>query len=295
MARRSALADPADVAYEDKPIPGFVRVDLMPQRVLSGRAARRAKLVAICLILFALLVVLAARLYLQVQIQEAEDELLLAEAAGAGPRAELVQYSEVGPVFAAAEQGQEALTVAMGDEVRWSFLLNQLSFATPAGVELAGVGGEIAPSGPVPASPGGALPPQPSVGSMTFTGTADSYGAVAEWVNSLEGLKDYTYPFLSNSAKERTRDGTATGKVTWDAEASLSPNALSGRYGEALPAQPAPAPADPGAAPQQSTPVPPDQTGPLPADPVDSSQPNPMAPLLEGPQAPLVADPGAAP
>jgi hypothetical protein len=239
MARGATVRERQEAAFEDKPIPGFVRVNLLPETQLDRVAARRAKLVAITLILMAMFVILGWRLYLQLQIQAAEDELLAAQAAGAAPAAELARYGEIPLLLDAAEQGQEALTLAMGSEVRWSFLLNQLSFATPGGVELVGVGGAISTDGTVETSPGEALTPQPTVGEMTFTGSAASFAGVADWLDSLGDLNEYTYPLLTDTAKES--GGNSSGGVTWDSRAGLGPNALSGRYGQALPPEPAPA------------------------------------------------------
>jgi len=239
MARGTKVEDKKkEIAADDKPIPGFVRVDLLPEAMLVKAAVRRAKVLALTLIFVALFIIVAWRLYLQLQIQTAEDELLQAEATGAQLQAELARYSEIPPIYAAAEQGQEALTLAMGQEIRWSFLLNQLSFSTPEGVELGSVGGAVSETGTLETSPGEVLPLQPAEGTMTFTGTASGYERVAAWLDSLEGLKDYTYPFLANTAKESEGEEGGLAGVTWDSNANLSPNALSGRYGEALPTDP---------------------------------------------------------
>ncbi|MCH9801778.1 MAG: PilN domain-containing protein, partial [Actinomycetia bacterium] len=170
-------------------------------------------------------------------------------------------YSEIPPIFLAAEQGQQSLTLAMSREVRWSFLLNQLSFSTPAGVTLESIGGQIIEAGSEEASPGGVFPLQPSEGTMTFTGTASSYNQVAAWLDSLTGLQDYTYPFMATASKAdaATEGETTGGPVTWNSTANLSPNALSGRYTAALPGQdPAagatPAPSAPATAESGGTP-----------------------------------------
>jgi Tfp pilus assembly protein PilN len=249
----------AEMVFEEKPIPGYVRVDLLPEKIIQKMAVRKARNIAIALLLIASFIIIMWRLYLQLQINSAEEELLRAQATGAQLEAEIAKYSEIPPIFLAAEQGQQSLTLAMSREVRWSFLLNQLSFSTPAGVTLESIGGQIIEAGSEEASPGGVYPLQPSEGTMTFTGSASSYNQVAAWLDSLTGLQDYTYPFMATASKgDAATDGTTTGgAVTWDSTANLSPNALSGRYTAALPGQ-APAPGTapaPGATPAPSAPA----------------------------------------
>lgn len=223
---------------DERPFPGFVRVNLLPDRVREQDRVRRAK--RIVAVLFALVLLALAGLWYMAQrdIAAAQDQLTAAELTQTQLAGEVAQYSEVPAVFAAASQGQEALTGAMSAEVRWAFLLNQLSFATPAGVTLATVSGNLAEAGPTQTSPGDVLPPKESVGTMTFAGTGSSFSEVAAWLDSLQTLKDYTYPFLTNSSKGEAPT-SGTGPITWESTADLSPNALSGRYGT-----PAPAPAD---------------------------------------------------
>ena len=271
MSNQVAAEETPELILEEKPIPGYVRVDLLPQEIIEKAAIRKARNLAVILLVVAVFIIIIWRLFLQLQIQSAEDELLRVEATGAQLQAEIAQYNEIPPVFAAADQGQQALTLAMGREVRWSFLLNQLSFSTPSGVDLESISGSVQLEGATETSPGDVFPLQPSEGTMTFSGSADSYSQVASWLDSLQGLKDYTYPFLasasggeassttspppaaeseSDSAAEDAdgeTDGDAATTVepvaepdpgfSWDSTANLSPNALSGRYSSALPQQ----------------------------------------------------------
>ncbi len=291
MSNEVAAEETAELILEEKPIPGYVRVDLLPQEIIEKAAIRKARNLAVILLVVAVFIIVIWRLFLQLQIQSAEDELLRVEATGAQLQAEIAQYNEIPPVFAAADQGQQALTLAMGREVRWSFLLNQLSFSTPSGVDLESISGSVQLEGATETSPGDVFPLQPSEGTMTFSGTADSYSQVASWLDSLQGLKDYTYPFLASASGgeaasttspppaaesesdsaaedadgETDGDGATTVEpvpepdpgFSWDSTANLSPNALSGRYSSALP--------------QQNGSTPPAPTVPAPTNPQPDS------------------------
>lgn len=220
---------------DERPFPGFVRVNLIPPSILERARVRRVQRI-IAALMVGVLLLLAGLWYLaQRDIAAAEERLTAAELQQTQLQGELAQYAEVPLVFATAATGEEALADAMSAEVRWAFLLNQLSFATPAGVTLNTVSGAIAPEGPTQTSPGEVLPPMESVGTMTFAGTGSSFSEVAAWLDSLQALKDYTYPFLTNSTKSAATDTAETaptgGQITWESVANLSANALSGRFG----------------------------------------------------------------
>lgn len=241
---RRSHPEPDD--FDERPIPGYVRVNLLPAQVAMREKVRRAKRAAA--VMLGVAVALDGGLWVLAQMEagKAKDELSAAQAEGAQTNAQMAQYSQVPTVFAAAELAQASLNAAMGNEVKWAFLLNQLSFSTPPGVTLqtidgtvggsqTGQGGQGAQQGEGSANP--ALPTVSSIGAMTFNGTADSYESVASWLDSLEKIKDYTYPFLTNATADDQ------GGVTFDSTAQLTDKALSGRYGPPPASTPAPSPA----------------------------------------------------
>lgn len=228
---------------DERPYPGFVRVNLLPDSILARLRVVRAKRIALVAIIIALVLVLGLWLLAQREIATAQSRVDEAEANNRQLQAQVAELSQVPAVFATAERAQESLNAAMGNEIRWAFLLNQLSFATPPDVTLDSVAGELVADSAEPTSPGGVLPAQETVGTMTFSGSASNFAAVASWLDSLHALRDYTYPFLTNST--RNEDDR---RVAWESTANLSTNALSGTYGKPVPApgtttpEPTPAP-----------------------------------------------------
>lgn len=218
---------------DERPLPGYVRVDLLPESLRERERIARAKRFAALFVVITLLLLAGLYALARNDLSAAETELAAAEGRNAELQAQLAQFAEVPAAFAAADAANAALSGAMAREVRWSFLLNQLSFVTPSGVTLDSIAGQIA-EGVTPNSPGGVLPLKDSVGTVTFSGTGTTFAEVAAWLDSLTALKDYTYPFLTNSTKDET-----TGDITWESTADLSTNALSGRYGTPEPAAPA--------------------------------------------------------
>lgn len=221
---------------DERPFPGYVRVNLIPESIRTRQRVARIRRWIIVLLVLVVLILGALFVLAQRDIAAAEQRLSVAQTEQIQLQGQVAQYAEVPAVFAVASRGQEALTTAMSREVRWAFLLNQLSFSTPAGVTLDSVSGALTEGGPVLDSPGGVLPPKESVGTMTFSGTGSAFSEVAAWLDSLETLQDYAYPFLTNSSKA-TGTGTGSGQnISWESNADLSRNALSGRYGTPPPA-----------------------------------------------------------
>lgn len=274
--RRTKTEDLEDQSYDvpdipdERPFPGYVRVNLLPQRFLDQLRLKTIKRWLLAGLVFVLLLLGMLWYLAQRDLAEAEAQLEVAQLRQTQLQGEVAQYAEVPRVFATASIAEESITTAMSREVRWAFLLNQLSFATPAGVTLNSIGGAISEEGPVQTSPGEVLPPQESVGTMTFAGTGSSFSEIAAWLDSLQTLQDYTYPFLTSSTKSTGgtggTSGTTTapstsqggGPISWESTADLSANALSGRYGtpppatggSAAPGGTAPAPAAPDGAAQ---------------------------------------------
>ena len=69
MSNEVAAEETPDLILEEKPIPGFVRVDLLPQEIIEKEAIRKARNFAAILLVVALFIIVIWRLFLQLQIQ----------------------------------------------------------------------------------------------------------------------------------------------------------------------------------------------------------------------------------
>lgn len=241
---QSALQEKMDKAAGDavteSPIPGFVRVNLLPPAVAERAAVASAKRLTLYCVGGGL-VVTAGLLVLAMQdARSAQDQLSAAESEAVLIQQQLAELATVPETFAKADLAQATIENAMGTEVRWSFLLNQMSFSTPSGVTLNSITGT---SGSGEASESAAeAPPEGTVGTMQFDSVGSSLDRVAAWLDSLEGLKDYTTPFLSAATREEEAGGYAFQSTSF-----LTQDALSGRYlsqtGSAETPSPSPSPA----------------------------------------------------
>jgi Tfp pilus assembly protein PilN len=139
-------------------------------------------------------------------------------------------YANVTATYDAAAAAQAQLTTAMGQEVRYSQLLHDLSLSVPSTVWLKSLTyTQAAPAAPA-AGPAGAAAAA-SIGTLAVTGVGFNHDDLALWLESLGGQKNYSDPYFSASTE--TLMGTRK-TVNFTSTATLTPAALSGRYTKPL-------------------------------------------------------------
>lgn len=215
-------------------------VNLLPHTYAERAAVHRAKFFAICAILFA--VVLGVLLWLvawqnAVTAQERLDE---ATATRALLQAEAARYADVPKVFQAVDTAQAQMQIAMGNEVRWSFFLNDLALIIPDGVALDSMTATSLAPGAVPAVPkaasGAAAPTDAAAnfGNWTTSGKAFTYNDVAKWLDIQSRTPTLANPTVGGLTRAAEQNKTV---VTFSSTAGLTAEALSGRYSEQEPEQ----------------------------------------------------------
>jgi Tfp pilus assembly protein PilN len=139
-------------------------------------------------------------------------------------------YANVTATYDAAAAAQAQLTTAMGQEVRYSQLLHDLSLSVPSTVWLKSLTyTQVAPPAPAPGAAGTAA--AASIGTLAVTGVGFDHDDLALWLESLGGQKNYSDPYFS--ASNETLMGTRK-TVNFTSTANLTPAALSGRYTKPL-------------------------------------------------------------
>lgn len=201
--------------------PVLPRVNLLPPEIGEAVRFRRIQMglgggVLAALGTVTLLYVLAAG-----SVSDAKVELEAATATGTALQAENAKYSEVTAVYAAAAAADAMLTQAMGEEIRYSQFLNDLSLTVPDKVWLKNV--VFAQVAKPPAL--GAT--EPGLGTVTFTGVGYSHDDVAVWLESLAKQKGYKDPYFSSSTEVLVAEKKA---VDFTSTVALTPDALSKQY-----------------------------------------------------------------
>jgi Tfp pilus assembly protein PilN len=128
-------------------------------------------------------------------VSDATVELDSATATGSQLQAENAKYAEVTAVYAAAAAAEAMLTQAMGEEIRYSQFLNDLSLTVPEKVWLKNV------TFTQVATPPALGATEPGLGTVTFTGVSYSHNDVAVWLESLAKQQGYKDPYFSASTE----------------------------------------------------------------------------------------------
>jgi Tfp pilus assembly protein PilN len=196
------------------------RVNLLPPEIAESRRLRRIQIGLGAAVLGAVGIVALLYVGAANSVSTAQDNLQAATAEHSSLQTETVKYQGVTAVYARAAAAQAMLTEAMGQEVRYSQFLNDLSLSVPQSVWLKNVTfTQAGPAAGVGTSPG--------IGSVSFTGIGFSHDDVAVWLESLATQKGYTNPYFSSSTEALI--GTRK-TVNFTSTVTLTPAALSGRY-----------------------------------------------------------------
>lgn len=197
------------------------RVNLMPREIGERRRFRRIQYglgagVAATAGLVGLLFVVAAG-----SVGSAQEQLDATSAETARLQAETAKYADVTKVYAQAAAAQAMLTDAMGEEVKYSRFLSDLSLSVPDNVWLTNLSFQQAAVPPAVGST------EPGIGTITVSGVGFSHEDVATWLESLAGQEGYANPYFTSSTEALIGPRTV---VNFDSTATLTPAALSGDY-----------------------------------------------------------------
>jgi Tfp pilus assembly protein PilN len=208
------------------------RVNLMPPEVAQARAMRRVQMGLGAVGVGAVVVVGLLYASAAHSVSSANSDLAAAKSQTTSLQNQVGQYAQVTQTIDAANAAQAQLTLAMGDEVRYSQLLNDLSLAIPSTVWLKSLA--FAATG-TPGTPGATATALPAsvgsatqIGQLTVSGTGFSHNDVALWLEALAGLSTtYANPYFASSTEALI--GTRR-TVNFTSTAALLSTAESNRY-----------------------------------------------------------------
>ena len=178
------------------------RVNLMPPEVAEAKAMRRVQMALGAAGVASVAVVGVLYLSASHSVSAANNDLAASKATTTQLQGQVDKYKDVTATINAANAAQAQLVTAMGDEIRYSQLLNDLSLAVPSTVWLKSLSYTSTAPGAVPPgttlAAGGALP----VGTLSVTGIGFSHDDVALWLEAIAGLrKTYANPYFANSTE----------------------------------------------------------------------------------------------
>jgi Tfp pilus assembly protein PilN len=213
------------------------RVNLLPPEIAEAAKARQLKLMVVGVGVVSVAGVAALYLGASASASAAADELATTQAVTAQLNAKVAEYANVPVVYAQVDAAEAELVQAMGQEVRYSYLLNDLSLTIPNGVWLTGLTVEqpvqpVNPDGSVSTdtaepvtSPFGAA----GIASVAFEGYGLQVNDVAAWLDALTKQNVYIDPAFSEATKEEVQ-GTGTEAVAITSGVTVTEDAYSNRY-----------------------------------------------------------------
>jgi len=156
---------------------------------------------------------------------DSNTELASAKSQNTTLQTQAASFRGVTATYAAAAAAQAQLSTAMGDEVRYSQMLNDLSLTIPDNVWVKTI--TYVPVNAAAAAPAAGVTGAAPVATLSIDGVAFSHDDVAVLLDSLMGLKTYANAYFSNSTEALM--GTRK-VVNYLVTADVTPAARSGRY-----------------------------------------------------------------
>jgi Tfp pilus assembly protein PilN len=215
--------------------PSMPRVNLMPPEIAEAARFRRFQLAMGGAVVAAVVVVGALYVHAHSGVKAANDQLASARTQQTALQTQLTSLNGVQNVYAQVAAKQTMLSQAMGQEVKWSSYLTDLSLKVPDEVWLTAVSATETNTG-FSASPVGSTPPAatgtpglatPGIGTLTFAGTAFSHDDVATWLDVLARERGFADPYFTNSTETAVGPKTLTNFVS---STVLTDDAKSGRF-----------------------------------------------------------------
>jgi Tfp pilus assembly protein PilN len=203
------------------------RVNLLPPEIEQARQFRRVQFGLGGAVLAALVAAGALFVAANAQVGEAQDHLDANKAQATQLQSNVDEYAEVPLVLGQVDAARAQLGQAMGQEVRWSYFLNDLSLKIPRHVWLDSmIVTSSAPTAVTTVDQYAAV----GVATIAFEGHGYRHNDVAAWLNSLARQKGFTQPYFSDSTVDPV--GTDEDAVKFSSTVTVTDDALSNRYTE---------------------------------------------------------------
>ncbi len=206
-------------------------VNLLPGEIREEAQFRSMRAFMALAVIFSALVGGALFVQASGEVTSAQEQLDTAKTENAALQAKVNTLADVPKVYAQVAAADAQLTTAMGAEVRYSYLLNDLSLSMNRGVWLSSL--NVAQAATTTTAAGTPVvsqtAPQAGIALITVAGRAKTYEDVAAWLEFLTADKTYyTNPYVTSA--DRTDKIGNTPIVKFASTVALNDSALSHRY-----------------------------------------------------------------
>jgi Tfp pilus assembly protein PilN len=201
------------------------RVNLLPPEIMLEARFRKAQMFMGAALLLAVGLVLGLSQMAADDASAAADEYSSVQAQGAVLQAKVNTFSDVPRVYAQVAAAKAQVNLALSTEVRYSYLLNDLSLTIPSNVYLIQL--DVSQPDSAAAAGNGSWG-NPVIAKISFKGKAKTLPDVAAWLDSLipPSLKQiYTDPWVSSSVRTDPK-----GWFLFQSDIGVTQNAYSHHY-----------------------------------------------------------------
>jgi Tfp pilus assembly protein PilN len=211
--------------------PVLPRVNLLPPEIAAAAKFRRFQFAMGGAVVAAVVIVGGLYVHGQSAVKSAQSDLDTAKAEYATAQQQLQSLQSVADVYSQVAAKEAMLQAAMGQEIRWSNYLADLSLRIPDRVWLesitatetaTGLGGATA------AAPAGGGLGTAGIGTINFTGKAFAHDDVATWLDMLAKERGFADAYFTNSTKSRPEGQRKL--IDFASSVTLTDQAKSGHY-----------------------------------------------------------------
>jgi Tfp pilus assembly protein PilN len=200
------------------------KVNLLPSEISEGAKFRNLQLALGLVVLLAVGIVGLLTYLASGEVSDAQEQVDSAQAQTVTLQHQVTSYAAVPKLYAQVALADAQLTQAMGQEVRYSFVLRDLSLSIPSSIYLTTL--NMTQPIDTPGSVSGAWGGTGVVG-VSFHGSAGTLNDVAAWLDSLTKTKYYSDPYVTVAARG---DAKKDSRFQFDSTVLITPQALTNRY-----------------------------------------------------------------
>lgn len=204
------------------------RVNLMPPEIAEAQRLHQIQRGMAGAVLVSAVLVAGLYFHAKQGMTSAQHNLASAQSQNVALESKYHALDYVTTDFTEAQAKKELLDQAMSQEIRWSFILQDLTTRVPNNVWLTGMTAtETSVPGATPTSTTTTPGEIPGIGNVTFSGTAFEHDDVANWLQAVARVKGFSNASFSSSAKGVIGP---RGDVTFVSTVNVTNGALSNRY-----------------------------------------------------------------
>lgn len=208
------------------------RIDLLPSVYEERRRQRRNVVSVFVAGVVILLLLVGWVVFLNMQINEAEDELAEVQARNAVLEQRIAELQRFAELQAEVDAKRTALQTVFAGDVDWPALLTEIAMVVPGEVWLTNLTASAGTTeGATPVGTETApvrIDSKEPFGRMAFQGTSLSMPGVARWMIRLEGVREFFAVYLNSATLAQQEGGVET--ATFDSTLELSNRAASRRF-----------------------------------------------------------------